>query len=111
MLTCKKCDVEIKQVVTNGGELFFCSFRCRDEWFLEMAEKRVSDVQFQYDQVLKRTLEDVRGLIRNLSKEWKVCNTCLECGKIIREGLKYCGAACKQKVYRKRKAGNGGDDE
>lgn len=110
MKLCDKCEKEIKQVVTNGNE-FFCSYKCRNEYFLERIEGKVSKVKAELEAALERALSDIRGYVWQLSKEWQTCNTCEMCGKVIDEGLKYCGAACKQRAYRERKAGNGGGDE
>lgn len=106
MHLCDKCQKKIKQVVTNGTE-FFCSYDCRNEYFLETIERRTLRFQSEFEGVLQRALNEIRGYVGQLSKDWQIANTCEQCGNVIAEGLKYCGNACKQRAYRERKAENG----
>lgn len=108
MKLCDQCAKEIKQVVTNGN-LFFCSYKCRDKFFREVVENRFKQLKAKFEGELQTAFTDIRGRIAELSKDWQLANTCEVCGRVIDEGLKYCSAACKQRAYRERKAANGDD--
>lgn len=103
MMICKRCQVEIKEIITNGTETF-CSIQCRNDWFFEILEQRIFKIQFQYNQILQGLWLDIHRIVKELSKDWEIKNLCSVCGKPLRNKNKYCSKACKQKAYRKRLA-------